>query len=884
MRRVVTLTFVLMCVAAARALGQEAHAVRVNGDAPVVDGRLGDEAWLLAPPVTEFVQRNPDEGAAVSESTVVRFLYTDRDLFVAYRAYDRQPNRVYGRLVRRDQRTSADYFSLFIDSYHDRRTAFEFSINPSGARRDVFIYDDGRGRDDSWDPVYDWATRRDSLGWTVEMRIPFSQLRFPARDSVVFGIRLQRNINRRNEEANWPFFPRDRGAGEVSRYGELGGFTDLPAPRRLELLRYVASTTTFAPEEVGNPFATGRESIFRVGGDLKVGLTSGLTVDLTGNPDFGQVEADAAVVNLTAFETFFPEKRPFFIEGTNLFQFGLAPSPPDPFGRGQRSQEGLVYTRRVGRPPQVSPDAQGGYAEEINQTTILGAAKLSGQVGKGWSVGLMQALTAKEQAKIVDSAGVSGRSPVEPLTSYTVLRVQRSLRRGRLAYGAIGTGLVRRLDGSSFDALHRRAFSGGLDLNARFAGDRYTFAFAVAGSRVEGSEAAILRTERRSARYFQRPDQTHSDLDSTRTDLSGFAGLLNIAKTVGFFTWEARLSTRSPGFEVNDLGFLRSADLHEQRAQVELRWLEPGRVFRQFEWRIEEQADFTYGWERTRTTVETRLEGTFLNYWNLNASLERDFERLETGLLRGGPAFLTPGSWQLRIGGRTDYRRYAWANVSATRTIEDESGARRWEASVRIGLRPPGRLSVSLQGRSSWGITDRQYLTQSTVSDSTYYVLGRLDRREVSLTVRVDLAITPRLSLELYAEPFVSAGTYEALRLAADARAVIYADRFDPLESDRLTRIGGDQPVEVDVDRDGAVDFSFSEPDFRVVSLRTNAVLRWEFTPGSTIFVVWQQNRRDQIADGTLAMPQAVPRAMLDGAQATGSHALAVKLSYWVGF
>jgi hypothetical protein len=434
-----------MCLPLAVAQPQdEAVAVRVNGEAPVVDGHLADEVWRDALPITDFVQRNPIEGAAPSESTEVRFAFTDRDLYVAFRGWDRDPDRVYGRLVRRDARTAVDQFSLFLDSYHDGRTAFEFTFNPSGARRDVFIFADGAGRDDSWDPVYDWAATADSLGWTVELRIPFSQLRFAVADSLVFGLRLRRSINRRNEEVNWPFFPRDQ-AGEVSRYGRLVGLAQVPRPKRAELLPYLAGSSSFYPEETDNPFATGRDADLRVGGDGKFGVTSGLTLDLTVNPDFGQVEADPAVVNLSEFETFFPEKRPFFIEGTDLFQFGLSPRVGGGpggggGGGGGRGQEGLVYTRRIGRNPHLAPDALEGFAEPVDQTTILTAAKLSGNLGKGWALGVMEALTAKEWSSIVDSAGTPGASPVEPKSASTCCTSPRSAAGSMYGDGSAVTG------------------------------------------------------------------------------------------------------------------------------------------------------------------------------------------------------------------------------------------------------------------------------------------------------------------------------------------------------------------------------------------------------------------------------------------------------------
>lgn len=865
-------------VGSARGPTGAAHAVRVS-TTPVVDGRLDDAAWVSAPVLTSLLQKEPVEGAAPSESTEVRFVYDNHALYVGFRGFDREPDRVYGRLVRRDARTSADGFSLFIDSYYDHRTSYEFTFNPSGARRDVFLYNDGGGQDDSWDPVYDWATRKDSLGWVVEARIPFSQLRFPARDSLVFGIRVRRAINRRNEELNWPFFQRDQ-VGEASHYGPLLGLSGIPKPKRIEIVPYTAGVAEFSPEEPGDPFATGRATDWRAGGDLKYGITSGVTLDLTANPDFGQVEADAAEVNLSEFESFFPEKRPFFVEGTDLFRFGVNPTVRSRgFGRGGggggRGAEGLVFTRRIGRPPQLSADDAGGYAEDVEQTSILSAAKVSGQVPGGWAFGALQAVTAKERAAIVDSTGAAGESAVEPLTSYSVLRAQRNVNRGRLVYGLIGTATVRDLDEPRFNELHKDAFTGGADVYYRFGRDRYEISTAVLGSRVSGDPEALLETQTSSARYYQRSDKTYTSLDSNLTSLSGFAGNLRVAKVLGFVTWEGRLVTRSPGFETNDIGYLRQADLHQQRAELNLRWLSPGKVFRRFEAELSEQAAFTYGWERTETSVSSRLSGDFHNFWNLSVSGDRRFSSLSTTLLRGGPAFREPGSWRLSLNGRTDYRRPIWLRAGVNYDREDESGAATWSVNGNFSLRPPGPFSLTIGSRVRWATTDRQYVTRSTPADSTYYLFGRLDREEYSTTLRVDLAITPRLSLELYAEPFLSDGNYESFKLVGDPKAANYSERLVLLNEDRLTRAGPGEDVEVDVDRDGTADFDFGDPDFRVVSFRSNAVVRWEFRPGSTLYLVWQQNRYGRVDDASINLADAF--------SVEGSQVLMLKLAYWLG-
>jgi hypothetical protein len=504
---------------------------------------------------------------------------------------------------------------------------------------------------------------------------------------------------------------------------------------------------------------------------------------------------------------------------------------------------------------------------------------MSGNIGGGWQMGIMQAFTKKEYASVVDSLGDPNSSAVEPFSSFSVARLEKSTNRGRLSYGFLGTAVVRDLDEPRFELLHDRAFTGGADLRARFGRDDYDLQVSGMGSYVQGTQEALSITQRSSARYYQRPDQDYVTLDPSRTHLAGFAGYVQLAKVQGFTNWKLRYDTRSPGFESNDLGFLRRADAHDQRAELDLRWLKPGKIFRRFEWNFNQSTQFNYGWERTQTRVSTRLNADFHNWWNLNLNIERGFDALDTRMLRGGPAFRSPGRWEFRIGGRSDFRRPVQLSGGVTRTIEDYSDATGWRANARLGLRPPGQFGISWDARASWTTDDRQYIPVRPTADSTYYVLGRLDRQELSITMRLDFAITPRLSLELYAQPFVSAGVYNPLRLAGDVRADDYFARQDVLEDDRLNRPGEGQTVEVDVDRDGTVDFTFRDPNFRVVSLRTNAVIRWEFKPGSTLFLVWQQNRGQRTSNGS----DGLRGGLVDGFRGDGTNVLAVKVAYWIG-
>ncbi len=851
---------------AAPAAQEQARASRVNPTPPTIDGRLEDVAWKHAAPITRFRQKNPVEGADATEATDVRFLYSDRDLFVGFRAFDREAARVVARLTRRDQETAADEFELFIDSYRDRRTAFAFTLNPSGARRDVLIFDDGAGRDDSWDPVYDWATSVDSLGWTAELRIPFSQLRFTSTDSLSFGLRIRRVINRKNEEVNWPFVPRDQ-AGEVSRYGDLIGLQGLPARRRLELLPYISSARHIEPGIPGASFDLSR-SRARAGLDAKIGVTSGLTLDLTFNPDFGQVEADPAVVNLTEFESFFPEKRPFFVEGTNLFRGNLP-------GGGE-----LIYTRRIGRTPQINPRAGSLIADVPDATTILGAGKLTGQVGGGWNVGLLQAVTAREQARILSLTGAEERrTPVEPLTSYTALRLQRNTRQGRMTYGGVLTGVYRNLDETHANLLHRRAFSGAVDMRWRFARDAYDLGLALGGTRVDGSSAAILRTQQSPARYYQRPDRTYAPLDSTRTSLSGYAGSVQLTKNTGFVSGRLAYSLRSPGFEPNDFGFMQQTDEHNQSSSVRFRWLEPSRVFRRFEWLLFQGLNWTYGGERGFSGFYTSADAQLLNYWEANVNMELEPGHLDPRLLRGGPAVQLPRHWHINGSINSDRRRPLFVDLGVTSWLEGEGGHRQGSINGGLTWRPGGPAALSATAQWTGAFDDRQFITSRVIETNTQYVLADISRREVSLTLRADVTLSPRLSLQLYAEPFVSVRRYPAFKLVRDPRAPTWAQRFDSLGADRLTRPGGNAAVTVDIDRNGTADITFPEPDTKVTSLRTNTVLRWEFRRGSTLFLVWNQNRYGETRNGSLDYRHDFGETFI----ATGRHVLAVKAAYWIG-
>jgi hypothetical protein len=845
-----------------------ALAVRAHPGAPDIDGRLEDEAWRAAPVISDFTQRDPHEGQPGSERTEARVLYTDNALYVAVRAFDSHPAEIAAQLTRRDEESPSDWIAVGIDSYHDRRTAFVFFVNPAGVKRDVYYFDDTDG-DASWDAVWNVAVSRDAEGWTAEFRIPFSQLRFAAADEHTFGFNLYRKINRLNEEQFWRLPPKAE-SGMVSRFGDLVGIREIKPPRRVEVMPYTAAGSTFEPREAGNPFRSGTDHTARVGADLRIGVTSNLTLSATINPDFGQVEADPAVVNLTAFETFFPEKRPFFNEGLDIFRFSIG------LGDGDGGSESLFYTRRIGRAPQGNADPRGGYAEEIPQTTIWSAAKLSGKTPSGWTIGLLGALTADEDARVVDAVGDRFSDVVEPRSTYVVGRLARDFRQGLTQIGVLGTAVDRDLP-SSLDYLRSAAYTGGLSWTHRFRRDTYGVSGWLVGSEVRGSPAAIDRTQRSSARYYQRPDNDYVTYDPTRTSLSGYAGNFAFEKRGGgSWRFSTGVDFRSPGFEVNDIGFQRAADRTIQWVWVNRRWLQPGKVFRRFSINANAWNVWNFGWDRLATGANMNFNFQFLNYWGGYGGMNREFGGLSTGALRGGPAFRQPSGLNGWGGFYSDERKRLRIGMNGFYGRQEEDGGWALHVGPDVSWRAASNMDFSFspslfRQRDGW-----QYLQRSSALGTDHYVFGELEQTTASMTFRGNVTFAPNLSVQLYAQPFVSSGDYAGFKQVADPRAARLADRFDEFGPDRLIVSGTD--VAVDLDRDGTADIDLGSPDFSYLSFRSNLVLRWEYAPGSTLFVVWQHGRSHGTSDGRFRLGPSLSDLFSD---AEARNTFLVKANYW---
>lgn len=851
-------------------------AVRVER-APVVDGRLDDPAWRSARIVTGLVQSDPDEGRAVSESTEVRIVYDAGAIYIGARLFDRRPDAIVRLLGRRDAATPTDEFQLMLDTYHDRRTSFLFAVSSAGVQRDAVAGDDGDDFDESWDAVWQSATTIDSLGWTVEMRIPFSQLRFSKAPSQVWGVRFVRWIQRKNELALYPFVAKTE-SGVASRFAQLVGLSDLHDTRGLEILPYTVARQRFDRAEPGNPFDDGHTVFSGAGLDVKAGLSPSFKLDLTANPDFGQVELDPAFVNLTAFEQFLTEHRPFFVEGSSLFSFGSTGGGINP----RFDTPLLFYSRRIGRPPQGEPTSSGDFTDVPEATTILGAAKLSGKTANGWSVGTVEALTAREFATVADTTtGARLRDQVEPLTNYFATRVKRDFSAGNTTLGFVGTGVHRVIDQPALDFLSSNAYTGGVDFLHRWSDRAYSLAASVSGSLVHGDTMAINQFQEASDRYYQRPDARHYRFDSTATSLSGIAADVYLNKVGGNWVWTLAGNTMTPGFEVNDLGFQERVDIASAFAAGGYRWTHPGRVFRLAYAYVSTKSSWNYDGDLIHRSYNVYAFGRFRNFMEADFSLTTNAQVLDDRLTRGGPLASKPAGWTAAAEAYTDNRKAVTVYMYASYTRNAVGG---WYFSTlpSVTVRPSKSLSMSLGLGYDAGWDAAQYV--QTVPDSTdaatfgnRYVFAALRQRDAYATLKVNAAFSRTLSLQLYAQPFSFIGAYDRFSELYKPRTYFF-NQYGV--NNRSTIANNGDSYTVDPDGAGpAQSFDIYNPNFRSRSFRSNAVLRWEYRPGSTIFLVWSQTRSGDFTGVNAGLVGDLRQAtFLD----RPTNILQIKVNYWL--
>ena len=859
-----------------------------------LDGRLDDAAWADAEVATGFVQFRPTPGDAASERTEARVLYDADAIYVGMRLHDSEAEAIGAPLGRRDANLSGDWAFVAVDSYRDGRTGFIFALNPAGVQRDMLIYDNVN-EDDSWDAVWDGAASRDADGWTAEFRIPLSQLRYAAdRETQEWGLQFGRTHFRTGEESFWnPMSPDEDGM--VSQFGTLRDLRGLRPPRQLEIMPYVASALTRAPGDAADPFYSSNDLEPRVGLDVKYGLTSDLTLTATVNPDFGQVEADPARVNLGGFELSFEERRPFFVEGTDVFNM----QPRRFFGI---YRPGLLYTRRIGRSPQrgnfvsqEATDAAGDagtiYTDAPQQSTILGAAKLSGRVGR-FSVGVLNAVTAPEygQFRAYDPTGslvADDRALVEPATNFAAARARGTY--GRTTLGVLGTSVLRSTaDAAIAEALPGQAAVLGVDVEHQLSDD-WILNAQLAGSHVSGSAASIDRVQRAFPRLFQRPDADHLDYDPTRTSISGLTGEANLLKSGGeHWVGSVHAEFTSPGFDANALGFQSRADELGIGAVVVYQQNQAQGPFQSWSANSFAGRRGNFDGDQTALFVGGNANGRFKNFWGVGVNGERYFASMSDRLTRGGPLASTPGGFGLNLNAWSDDRKpisgYVWTGYN-----RDDLGSTFNGFEAGIEARPSSSVTVRVGPELYLSSDPQQYVTSDDAPalDATFgrrYVFGRIDQTTVSLETRVDWTFTSRLSLQVYARPFVSRGRYDAFRqmtapgqldfprFGTDIGSIeeVYAEGATP---------GVDAPESYVVTGPDGGTTEFGNPDFTVRALQGNAVLRWEYRPGSALFLVWQQQRNGFSSDRGFNLNRQVSDLFRD----QSTNVFLLKLSYWLG-
>ncbi len=853
-----------------------AVATRLSLHPPAIDGRLNDPAWQDGEWFSDFIQFDPVEGQPPSEPTAFKIAYDDSHLYLAIRCYDSQPGSIERRLSRRDS-LSGDYVLVFIDSLYDQRTSYCFAVNAAGVKADQLLFNDGFDEntvDLSWDPIWEVKATVDDKGWSAEMKIPFSQLRFGRKQEYVWGLQVMRQYFRKNEVSLWQRILKTA-PGWTSQFGELRGVTAIKPPRQIEMLPYTVGSLRSYPRQDGNPLATGHDNRLFGGLDGKVGLTHDLTVNFTLNPDFGQVEADPSVINLTAYETYFEEKRPFFVEGRNITDFTITG------GDGDFSFDNLFYSRRLGREPQICPETSG-YYRLPQSTTILGALKLSGKTKNGWSIGLVEVLTDKEEASIyLPESGTYDQSVAEPLANYLTFRLAKDYRQGATVVGVMVTGVNRQLDDETDNLLHRSAYSGGFDLYHSWKDRQYYVSLKAVGSGVHGTPEAIRLTQESPVHYFQRPDADYLTYDPDRAALYGHGGSIDFGRVGGSdllfstgFTW------RSPGLELNDAGYLRAADSSMQYFWAGYRIHKPFSIFRNLHLNLNQWTGWNFGGEKTFAGGNINGWAEFKNYWTFNFGLNRQFTGLSTSALRGGPLLRNAPGIGVWGSFQTDMRRKLRLSVYGDWSKAFNGDRLIYSFGPKITYVPASAFNLSLEPDYSYFRNELQYVNTVVATGggggTKKYIVGKIDQKTISLTVRFNLSLTPDLSVQFYGMPFISAGKYDRFKLITEPRAKDWEDRYELFGESQLEYLEGEEIYLVDENGDGVNDYSFANPDFNFLQFRANLVLRWEYRPGCTLFLVWSQGRTEAARNGLMDFNRDIDRLF----SSHPDNVFLIKLSY----
>jgi len=893
MKRIFVLGFLVLFVLPAT-FGQTPEKKRYEAGqistAPVIDGIINDAVWEQGEWIDDFTQYEPYNGKKPSQRTEFKILFDKDNLFIAIKSFDTSPDSIVRRMTRRDN-VDGDMVGVVFDSFHDLRTGFFFAVSVGGVKLDEVMSNNGENEDASWDPNWWVKTSLNNEGWDAEMKIPFSQLRFEKSSGEVWGLEVFRMLYRKQELCFWQHIPKDA-PGLVHMFGEMSGVENVRPRKIFDVTPYGVTKAETFKAEAGDPFLEkGHKYKMNGGVDTKIGITNNMTMDLSINPDFGQVEADPSVVNLSAYETFFEEKRPFFIEGSNIISFGMG------IGDGGIGNDNMFYSRRIGRRPQGSPynyygfnDTIAGYSDIPINTSIIGSAKLTGKTKNGLSVGFLDAVTAEEKAEI-DTGGYRSFQTVEPLTNYLAARIQKDYKEGNTIIGGMVTMVNREMNdipviGSETMNLINRipgsAFAGGLDFTQYFKKKTYMFNINAAFSRIAGTELAMVRAQRSSARYFQRPG-SYISLDSSRTSLSGNGGRIQFQKSgSGHFRYLAAMLWKTPGLELNDMGYQREADQIFGVVWVGYRLWEPKSFYRSVNINYNQYSAWDFAGNRLFDGANINGNINFKNYWNMYGGSEINLNVRGNTLLRGGPIMKLPGSLNYWLGINSDDRKKLVFGISMQNNNQFHGASHSENLSPYITYKPVNTLNITLSPSYYNSFDGLQYVTQTGFTSQDRYVFASIDHKTISMSFRVNFNISPDLTLQYWGQPFIASGKYNDFKYITNPMASEYNDRFSVLNpSDQITLVE-DSYYTVDEDRDGNTDYYLGKPDFNVREFLSNFVVRWEFSPGSTAYLVWSQTRNYYTGTGSMDFMNDV-KDLFDRDTNIPHNVFLVKFSYRFG-
>lgn len=831
--------------------------VRLTTPKPVIDGKLNDECWKTGEWGGNFVQWIPKEGAKPSQETQFKILYDDKNIYVAIRAFDKEPNKISRKAGRRDEFVG-EQAGVNFDSYHDHRTGFEFSVTAAGQKIDLILTNPMVPELD-WNAVWYLKTGLEDSAWVAEYEIPLSQLRYSNDKEQVWGLHVWRWIDRLQEESDWE--PQtSTGPGMLYLFGELHGIKDLPKSRRIEIMPYTLGKLKTFEKIPQNPFAkSGHSFLGNVGLDAKIGLSSNFTADFTINPDFGQVESDPSVMNLTAFETFYEEKRPFFLEGKNIFRFELGDA-------------NVFYTRRIGHAPTYHPElGENQFIDYPDNTSILSAAKISGKSKNGLAVGVLHSLTAGENAEL-STNGIKKNLQVEPLTSYTVGRLQQDFNEGTTVLGGIFTATNRFINDPYLEFLNTNAYTGGFDLLHQWNDKEFFVDAKIIGSAINGSAEAIQNLQLSSARYFQRSDASYMNFDPNRTSLSGQGGRVKIGKgSKGFWRYSSEFNWRSPGLDLNDIGFMQMADLLEQETEVSYFVTKPVSIFRSYSFAVHQSNNWDYGANYLYSGLFLTSKLDFLNRWMVSPSLHYRNEGYDNRILRGGPAMLLPALWEGSLDFHTDMARKFILSLNASTEAARNDSYTNSNLQATVTVIPYNALRLSASLNYSENMDNLQYVDTKVLNTGTKYILAHLNQKTLGATFRIDYNISPEISIQYYGSPFASVGKYSRLKEVTNPRADAYTDRFKLLN----TQFSGNT-YQVPASNDTPT-YSVDNPDFTFNQFRSNLVFRWEYRPGSQLYFVWGNERTGWKNESNSSVGKAINQLK----DVSPNNIFLIKLSYW---